>query len=78
MNRNSCLENAIVFSIGITCGQGARKSASTIALSRAPLALTVSTDLSASDGEQDEIRVGKRGREPLPERIWWVTKQKCT
>ena len=42
--------------------QGARKSAAKIALLRATLALTVSIDLSASDGEQDEIRVGK-GRE---------------
>ena len=39
-----------------TCGQGARKSAAKTALFRAPLALTVSIDLSASDGEQGETR----------------------
>ena len=41
--------------------QGARKSAAKTATFRAPLALTVSIDLSASDGERDEIRVGKGG-----------------
>ena len=40
-----------------TCGQGARKSAAKTALSRAPLALTVSIDLSASGGEQGRTRV---------------------
>ena len=41
--------------------QGARKSAAKTATFRAPLALTVSIDLSASDGERDEVRVGKGG-----------------
>ena len=36
--------------------QRARKSAAKSAPVRAPLTLTVSIDLSASDGEQDEIR----------------------
>ena len=49
----------------ITCGQGARKSAAKTALFRAPLALTVSIDLSASGGEQGEVRVGPQGV-PLP------------
>ena len=48
-----------------TCGQGARKSAAKTALFRAPLALTVSIDLSASGGEQGEVRVGPQGV-PLP------------
>ena len=48
-------------SIILTCGQGARKSAAKPALLRAPLALTVFIDLSASDGEEDEIRVGEGG-----------------
>ena len=44
-----------------TCGQGARKSAAKTALFRAPLALTVSINLSASDAEQCEIGVGEGG-----------------
>ena len=51
--------------VKITCGQGARKSAAKTALFRAPLALTVSIDLSASGGEQGEVRVGPQGV-PLP------------
>ena len=48
-----------------TCGQGARKSGAKATLFRAPLALIVSIDLSASSGEQDEIGVGPKGV-PLP------------
>ena len=40
-----------------TCGQGARKSAAKTALFRAPLALTVSIDLSASDDEHYKFKV---------------------
>ena len=48
-----------------TCGQGARKSGAKATLFRAPLALIVSIDLSASSGEQDEIGIGPKGV-PLP------------
>ena len=41
--------------------QGARKSGAKTALLRALLALTVSIDLSALDGERDEMRVGEGG-----------------
>ena len=44
-----------------TCGQGARKSAVKIALSRVPLAFTVSSNLSALDGDLGEIREGEGG-----------------
>ena len=52
-----------------TCGQGARKSAAKTALFRAPLALTVSIDLSASGGEQGEVRVGPQGEQAAPGRL---------
>ena len=54
------------FSPPRTCGQGARKSAAKTALFRAPLALTVSIDLSASGGEQGEVSSCAPGLRPPP------------
>ena len=52
----------------LTCGQGARKSAAKTALSRAPLALTVSIDLSASDEDGGDCKgvESPRGLRPPP------------
>ena len=66
-NQLGNVENAILL-LASTCGQGARKSAAKTALSRAPLALTVSIDLSASDEDGGDCKgvESPRGLRPPP------------